>query len=105
MKAAAYANLIAAESASVFIPPVGCLLRVRFVSAPHGLPPELDAEVVGISIGPSLRVTLRVRAGGSDPSAHTQDADILPEEIVRILDVPIGLENPYYWWRRPRDRG
>ena len=93
--AAGYANFIMESYACVVIPPVGCLVHVHFVSAPHGLSPEQDAEVLGISIGPNLQVTLTVRAG-------TQDVDILPDEIVSILDVPKGLENPYHWWHRPR---
>lgn len=104
MTAAGYANLIMENYACVVIPPVGCLVHVRFVSTPHGLLPELDAEVIGISIGPNLDVTLMVRAGTNDPSVSTKDVGILPDEIVSVLHVPAGAENPYYWWHRPRDR-
>lgn len=102
--AAGYANFIMESYCCVLIPPVGCLVHVRFVSVPHGLKPELDAEVIGISIGPNLDVTLKARAGVNDPSAYAQGVDILPDEIVSVLHVPAGLENPYMWWRRPNRR-
>jgi hypothetical protein len=59
---------------------------------------EADVEITEINIAPDTNVTLTARAT-ADP---TKTIWLIPSEITKILSVPDGVKNPYYWWQCPR---
>jgi hypothetical protein len=96
-----YANLIAKEYDCVFIPPVGCVVHMRFVHAPPNAPietAEANVKITNIDISPKLTVTLTA----TDALDPTKSIFLIPEEITKILSVPDGTANPHSWWHRPR---
>jgi len=99
-----YANLIAKEYDCAIIPPVGCVVHMRFVHAPPDAPVESaeeDVQITNIAISPNLTVTLTA-VNVLDP---TNIVFLIPDEITKIVSVPDGVANPHRWWHRPINRG